>query len=189
MVTLLAWSNGSNDNFKGVSTLYGSGSASYRTSLVLATVAQLVGSLLTLVLAAGLVKTFSAKGLVPDAVATSRVFLGSVALGAGLTVLLATFLGLPVSTTHGLTGALIGAGLATGAAVNCAVLGKAFVLPLLLSPILAVAITSALYPIARRARAGLGITRESCVCLEQEYIPLRIAMAGARRLRRRSSSR
>jgi PiT family inorganic phosphate transporter len=178
VVTLLAWSNGSNDNFKGVSTLYGSGSASYRTSLVLATVAQLVGSLLTLVLAAGLVKTFSAKGLVPDAVATSRVFLGSVALGAGLTVLLATFLGLPVSTTHGLTGALIGAGLATGAAVNCAVLGKAFVLPLLLSPILAVAITSALYPIARRARAGLGITRESCVCLEQEYIPLRIAMAG-----------
>jgi inorganic phosphate transporter, PiT family len=178
MVTLLAWCNGSNDNFKGVSTLYGSGRASYRTALAVATVAQLAGSLLTLVLAAGLVKTFSAKGLVPDAVATSPLFLCSVASGAGLTVLLATFWGLPVSTTHGLTGALIGAGLATGAGVNVAVLGRDFGLPLLLSPILAVAITSALYPIARRARAGLGITRESCVCLEREYVPLRIAMAG-----------
>jgi PiT family inorganic phosphate transporter len=178
VVALLAWSNGSNDNFKGVSTLYGSGSASYRTALALATAAQLVGSLLTLALAAGLVKTFSAKGLVPDAVATSHVFLGAVALGAGLTVLLATFWGLPVSTTHGLTGALIGAGLATGAGVNLAVLGRSFVLPLLLSPILAVAITSALYPVAHRTRVALGIARESCVCLEKEYVPLRIAMAG-----------
>jgi PiT family inorganic phosphate transporter len=177
VVTLLAWSNGSNDNFKGVSTLFGSGSASYKSALALATVAQLVGSLLTLALAAGLVKTFSAKGLVPDAVASSRVFLSAVALGAGLTVLLATFLGLPVSTTHGLTGALIGAGLATGAGVNFAVLGKSFVLPLLLSPVLAMVATSVLYPLASRVRARMGIVRESCVCLEKEYVPLRIAMA------------
>jgi PiT family inorganic phosphate transporter len=177
VVALLAWSNGSNDNFKGVAALYGSGSASYKSALTLATVAQLVGSMLALVLAVGLVKTFSAKGLVPDAVATSHAFLGGVALGAGLTVLLATFLGLPVSTTHGLTGALIGAGLATGAGVNFAVLGRSFLLPLLLSPVLAVAITSVLYPIARRLRARLGIVRESCVCIENEYVPLRIAMA------------
>jgi len=130
-----------------------------------------------LVLAAGLVKTFSAKGLVPDAVATSGVFLAAAALGAGLTVLLATRFGLPVSTTHGLTGALIGAGLATGAGVNFAVLGKSFVLPLLLSPVLAVAITALLYPVAHRLRTRLGIVRESCVCLEKEYVPLRIAMA------------
>jgi len=176
-VALLAWSNGSNDNFKGVSALYGSGSASYKSALGLATVAQLAGSLLTLALAAALMKTFSAKGLVPDAVATSRAFLGAVALGAGLTVLLATFLGLPVSTTHGLTGALIGAGLATGAGVNFAVLGKSFVLPLLLSPVLGVAITSLLYPVAHRLRARMGIVRESCVCIEKEYVPVRIAMA------------
>src|SRR5438132_9888759 len=112
---LLAHSNGANDNFKGVATIYGSGSASYRTALAWATVMQLAGSLLTLVLAAGLVKTFSAKGLVPDAIAASPVFLGAAALGAGLTVLVATLLGLPVSTTHGLTGALVRSGLATGA--------------------------------------------------------------------------
>ena len=40
-------------------------------ALVWATVTQLAGSLLTLRLAAGLVKAFSAKGLVPDAVAAS----------------------------------------------------------------------------------------------------------------------
>ena len=177
-VTLLAWSNGSNDNFKGVSALYGSGSTSYKSALALATIAQLAGSLLTLALAAALMKTFSAKGLVPDAVATSRIFLGAVALGAGLTVLLATFFGLPVSTTHGLMGALIGAGLATGAGVNFAVLGKSFVLPLLLSPVLAVAITSMLYPIAHRLRARMGIARESCVCIEKEYVPVRLATAG-----------
>ena len=135
-------------------------------------------SLLTLALAAGLVKTFSAKGLVPDAVAASPVFLGSAALGAGLTVLLATVLGLPVSTTHGLTGALIGAGLATGAGVNLGVLGKSFVLPLLLSPLLAVATSAALYPVARFARRRLGIERESCVCIGKEYVPLRLAAAG-----------
>lgn len=175
-VTLLAWSNGSNDNFKGVSALYGSGGASYKGALTLATVAQLAGSLLTLALAAALMKTFSAKGLVPDAVATSPAFLGAVALGAGLTVLLATFLGLPVSTTHGLAGALIGAGLATGAGVNLSVLGKSFVLPLILSPVLAIAITSVLYPIAHRLRERSGIVRESCVCIEREYVPVRIAM-------------
>ena len=66
----LAWSNGSNDNFKGVATIYGSGTASYRTALAWATATTLAGSLLTLLLAASLIKTFSAKGLVPDAVAT-----------------------------------------------------------------------------------------------------------------------
>ena len=178
VVTFLAWSNGSNDNFKGVSTVYGSESASYRTALAWATVTQLAGSLLTLVLAAGLVKTFSAKGLVPDAVAVSPIFLGAAALGAGLTVLVATILGLPVSTTHALTGALIGAGLATGAGVNLGVLGKSFVFPLLLSPLLAIATSAALYPSARFARRRLGIRRESCVCIGKEYVPLRLAAAG-----------
>src|SRR5947209_16652858 len=107
VVAFLAWSNGSNDNFKGVATLYGSGTASYRKALAWATVTTLAGSLLTLVLAAGLVNTFSARGLVPDRVAASPLFLGAAALGAAVTVLFATLLGLPVSTTHALTGALI----------------------------------------------------------------------------------
>ena len=37
-VAFLAWSNGANDNFKGVAALYGSGIASYRKALAWATV-------------------------------------------------------------------------------------------------------------------------------------------------------
>ncbi len=58
-----------------------------------------------------------------------------------MTVLAATRFDLPVSTTHALTGALIGAALVSGAGVHFAVLAKGFVLPLLLSPVVAVAIT------------------------------------------------
>src|SRR6185369_4721511 len=134
VVLFLAWNNGGNDNFKGVATLYGSGTTSYRRALAWATVTTLAGSLLTLVLATGLVKTFSAKGLVPDAVAANPAFLAAAAFGAGATVLVATVAGLPVSTTHALTGALLGAGLSTGATIDTAMLGRSFVLPLLLSP-------------------------------------------------------
>ncbi|MCA9174543.1 MAG: inorganic phosphate transporter [Planctomycetales bacterium] len=52
-----------------------------------------------------------------------RDFATSVACGAGLTVLLATRFGLPVSTTHGLLGALVGAGLAAGSSIH---MGKLF---------------------------------------------------------------
>jgi PiT family inorganic phosphate transporter len=178
IVLLLAWSNGSNDNFKGVATIYGSGTASYRTALAWATVTTLAGSLLTLVLAAGLVKTFSAKGLVPDAVAASPGFLAATALGAALTVTAASLLGLPVSTTHSLSGALIGAGLATGSGVNLGVLGKSFFLPLLLSPVLAMGITTLLYPLARFARRSLGITRESYIRIDQELVLVAAAPEG-----------
>lgn len=156
IVLFLAWSNGSNDNFKGVATIYGSGTASYRTALAWATVTTLAGSLLTLVLAAGLVKTFSAKGLVAPEVAASPHFLGAAALGAALTVLCASLLGMPVSTTHGLTGALIGAGLMSRSGVDFSVLGKNFFLPLLLSPLLAMALTIGLYPLSRLVRRVLG---------------------------------
>jgi PiT family inorganic phosphate transporter len=169
-VLFLAWSNGSNDNFKGVATLYGSGTTSYRKALAWATVTTLAGSLLTLLLAGGLVKTFSAKGLVPDALALSPAFLAAAALGGGATVLLATGVGLPVSTTHALTGALVGAGLASRTPVNFAVLGKSFFLPLLVSPLLALALTAVVYPLASRSRRRLGVDKSSCVCVGEELV-------------------
>lgn len=45
VVCFLAYSNGANDNFKGVASLYGSGAASYRTALTWATLTTLAGSL------------------------------------------------------------------------------------------------------------------------------------------------
>lgn len=41
----LAFSNGANDNFKGVATLLGSRTASYKTSLIWATLTTLAGSI------------------------------------------------------------------------------------------------------------------------------------------------
>lgn len=177
VVLLLAWANGANDNFKGTATLYGSGSMGYRPALALATVATFLGSMAALHLAHGLVEAFSGKGLVPEAVAADPRFLTAVSLGAGLTVAVSTWLGLPVSTTHALIGALLGAGLVeVGTAVSFVRLGSSFVTPLLLSPLLSAGLACGQYLVFRRARRAFGIEAESCVCLGAD--PVQIGSGG-----------
>ena len=174
-VCFLAYSNGANDNFKGVASLFGSRTCGYRTAISWATVATFAGSVAALFLAQTMLKKFSGKGLVPDTLVASPQFVLAVALGAGATVILATLLGFPISTTHGLTGALVGAGLAASAgAVNFALLGKTFVMPLVFSPLLAVVTGGVVYLTFRFARLRLGVTKEMCVCagLEQQVLPL-----------------
>lgn len=175
-VCFLAYSNGANDNFKGVASLYGSRTCGYRTALTWASIATFAGSIAAIFLAHGLLKKFSGKGLVPDALTASPEFLLSVGYGAGATVILATVLGFPISTTHALTGALAGAGLVAVGwdAVQFSALGKNFVLPLLLSPLLAVATGAIVYLVFRFARLQRGITKELCVCVgvEQRIVPL-----------------
>src|SRR5262249_31320234 len=73
----------------------------------IATIATFAGCLASVYIAEGLIKAFSGKGLVPDALTASPIFLLAVATGAGATVILATRLGFPISTTHSLTGALV----------------------------------------------------------------------------------
>ena len=182
MATLfLAYANGANDNFKGVATLYGSGVASYRQAITLATLATLAGSVASVFLAADLVRTFSGKGLVPNLVAGSPDFLLAVAIGAGCTVILATLLAFPISTTHGLTGALVGAGaMAAGRELNLGVLGTAFFLPLLLSPLLAVGLTVIAYRLLRWLRVRAGAQADACVCVgEEAVVNFAPAMGGA----------
>ena len=165
----LAYSNGANDNFKGVASLYGSKTASYRTALTWATITQVAGSVTSIFLAQALLKTFSGKGLVPDALVASEHFLLAVALGAALTVILATITGFPVSTTHAITGALVGCGLlAVGSGVNFVALQKGFVLPLLLSPVVAIVLAALLYIILRFFRLTLGVEKEWCACVGSE---------------------
>lgn len=154
----LAYSNGANDNFKGVASLFGSRTAGYRASIWWATVTTGSGSIAAVFLAQSLLRKFSGKGLVPDALTIQPEFLLAVALGAGGTVILATFFGFPISTTHALTGALVGAGIVTGAGnVNFAALGKNFVGPLLLAPFVAVIGGATAYAIFRAFRLSLGI--------------------------------
>ena len=171
----LAYSNGANDNFKGVASLYGSRTTSYRIALLWATVTMFSGSILSIFLAQTMLGRFSGKGLVPDQVAGSEYFLLAVALGAGSTVIAATLGGFPVSTTHALTGAIIGSGtLAMGSAVNLNALGQGFLLPLLLSPLLAVVLAGPLYLLLRYVRLRSGITKEWCVCVgeSQKFFPV-----------------
>ncbi len=180
---LLAFGNGANDNFKGVATIYGSGTASYRTSLIWATVTTALGSVAAIFLASKLLIAFSGKGLVPPVVAGEPGFAVAVALSAAGTVLLATRLSFPVSTTHALIGALVGAGLvASSGGVNVNLLVGSFMLPLLTSPFIAIMLTALLYPYFKRQREKLSIKQETCICVGKRVVasvPGRLAPAEA----------
>jgi PiT family inorganic phosphate transporter len=178
-VVCLAYANGANDNFKGVATLFGSGTANYRGALIWATITTLLGSLTAVLLAGTLLTNFSGKGLIGEDLVTQRDFVAAVALGAGLTVLLATRIGMPISTTHSLIGALVGAGLSAGSAVDVAKLAGDFFLPLLLSPVIAIVVTSIVYLAAHAARKALGVTTQSCFCVGTEVIEVVPAMHGS----------
>lgn len=182
---LVAYANGANDNFKGVTTLLGSGTTDYRKALWWGTITTFAGSITAFFFASSLVKTFSGKGLAPDTLIASPDFLVAVAIGASLTVLIAALTGIPISTTHGLTGALVGAGLmAVGAShLGFHTLGKSFFIPLLMSPVIAMAATVVIYPLFRFAGHQLGVTRRTCVCIGEKIIPVpSLACCGSRNL-------
>jgi PiT family inorganic phosphate transporter len=167
----LSFSNGANDNFKGVATLLGSQTASFKISLFWATVTTLAGSLMALVLSQKLMMNFSGKGLVPDSVVQLSYFAASVALAAAMTVFLATYLGFPISTTHAITGALVGAGLmASPEGVSGGKLLSSFLLPLLASPLMAIFGSLILYPSLSFVRKALRISRQSCLCIGNEVL-------------------
>ncbi len=160
----LAYANGANDNSKGVATLLGSGAADYRRALAWATLCTVLGSLAAMALAGQVLQNFSGRGLVDDRLAGSPQYLGAAGLGAGLTVLLATRAGLPISTTHSLVGALVGAGWAAGSFVNTGKLAIVFFAPLLGTPLLAGGAAAIGYRLLHRARLGLGVSEHTCLC-------------------------
>jgi inorganic phosphate transporter, PiT family len=165
IVCFLAFNNGANDNFKGVATLFGSGTTNYRKAITWATITTFLGSVTAIFLAEALVKNFSGKGLLPDEVIQSSRFMASIALGAALTVFLATKIGMPVSTTHALVGALTGSGLvAAGHQYDFSKLAGSFIMPLLLSPLIAIAGAMILYSVFRKLREWSGVTENTCVC-------------------------
>lgn len=162
----LAYSNGANDNFKGVATLFGSGTTDYKRALCWATITTFFGSVTAIVFAARLVTVFSGKGLVPDAIAGDPHYLIAAGMGAALTVFIASLTGIPISTTHSLTGALVGAGIvAAGFGINFHTLENKFFLPLLFSPFIAAIFTLVIYPAFKRARIKMGVERQMCLCV------------------------
>ena len=171
----LAYANGANDNFKGVATLFGSGTTNYKRAIQWATITTFAGSVCSIFLAEKLLKNFSGKGLVPVEVTASPEFLAAVALGAGLTVLFTALRGLPISTTHSLVGGLVGSGImAVGSNVNFNFIGKTFFIPLLVSPFIAVCLAYIVYRLFRYVRNTFGLNKELCACIGETntYVPV-----------------
>ncbi|MCU0703685.1 MAG: inorganic phosphate transporter family protein [Fimbriiglobus sp.] len=144
-VGCVAYTNGANANFKGVASLYGSGTTGLRTAALWGTAATLAGSLAALWLSGGLLEAFGGRGIVPKEQASSPAFLAAVALGGTATSFLATRFGFPVSTTHALVGALVGAGLAGGGEVQLAPLARVLLLPLFFSPAVSAVLGGVVY--------------------------------------------
>lgn len=174
LITLfVAYANGANDNFKGVATLYGANVASYKQAITIAPIATFVGCMASVFFAEALITAFSGKGLVPDALAASPIFLIAVATGAGATVILATLLGLPISTTHSLTGAVVGGFDGGRRRTEDGYLGVRLFLPLLLSPLISILLTMPLYKAAQGLAKRFGITKQSCVCVAPgQFVPV-----------------
>ncbi len=164
-VLLLAYANGANDNLKPTATLFGAGTLGFGGSRRLATAAQIAGSAVSLVLATRLTEAFRGQGLVADSVVADPSFLFAVGLGAAATVLLATRLGLPISTTHALVGGLSGAAIAhlPWAEIHFGVLGTRYFLPLASSPLVTAALAGVGAVALRRVRTSR--RDDDCLCI------------------------
>ncbi len=117
----MAWTIGANDVANAMGTSVGSGALTLMMAIVLAGIfefggAVLVGSSVTSTISKGIVDTslFDATGpLGSEGPLLLGLAMLSALLAAALWLHLATHLGLPVSTTHSIVGAVVGVGLVT----------------------------------------------------------------------------
>lgn len=150
LVFALAWSNGANDISKGVATLVGSGAAHPKGAVIWGTLWTVLGGAAAMIWGGALISTFSTGYLSPG-FQVDFAFVAATMAGACFWILLATRMALPVSTTHALLGGVVGAALAAAGSHGLrleAVTNQA-VLPLLLSPLLAIVLCVFLLGLAR----------------------------------------
>src|SRR2546427_2606166 len=166
LVLALAYANGTNDVSKAIATLVGSGVTDYRTAILWGTIWTTVGAAVSGIVAGAMLNTFST-GLIQPGIAAPPALAGAVLFGAIAWVLVASRTGLPVSTTHALTGALVGAGLvAIGSdGLTWSAITQKIALPLLLSPVLALSLSLVLHPVIRFIA---GRWEGTCLCVMPE---------------------
>ena len=163
LVFALAFANGANDVSKAIATLVGSGVTNYRSAIAWGTVWTVVGAALAAFVASAMIKTFS-HGLVQAGTIIEPAATLAVLTGAMIWILFAARTGLPVSTTHALTGAIVGTGLIAfaGEGLIWSAIGKKIALPLLVSPFLALTVSLLIHPAIRAlARKWEG----ACLCV------------------------
>jgi len=163
LVFALAFANGANDVSKAIATLVGSGVTDYRSAIAWGTVWTVIGAAVAAFVARAMVNTFS-HGLLQSGTIIEPAAILAVLTGAMAWVLFASRTGLPVSTTHALTGAIVGTGLVAfaGEGLIWSAIGKKIALPLLLSPFLALTVSLLIHPAVRAlARRWEG----ACVCV------------------------
>ena len=147
LVLALAFANGANDVPKGIATLTGAGVARPRTALLWGIATTAVGCLLSLQFSKKMTALFS-NGIV--SARPTPAFAAAVLIGTVAWVALATLRTLPVSTTHALTGALLGAGtLFAAGSVHWDTLLVKVVEPLLISVLVAYVVSVLLALVVR----------------------------------------
>jgi inorganic phosphate transporter, PiT family len=165
LTLFVAFANGANDVSKGIATLVGSGVSNYRRAVTWGSICTLAGALTAAFASQELVATFSGKGILTSP-NPSQSFLLAIACGGIGWLIIATRTGMPVSTTHSLAGALIGAAIMEGGARGViwrALLTK-IALPLVASPVIAIVLLLLVLPALRPLVARFD---RYCVCVEQ----------------------
>lgn len=111
----MAWNIGANDVANAMGTSVGSGSLTIRQAVIIAAIMELAGAVLVGMHVTDTVR----KGIFDPAMFPPNLlvfgFLAAL-LAAAMWLQIATFFGLPVSTTHSIVGAVVGVGVAIGGA-------------------------------------------------------------------------
>ena len=152
LTALLAFANGANDVSKGIATLVGSGVSDYRRAVLWGSSCTVAGAMAAAFVSQALVATFSGKGVFAQP-PISETFLLAIGCGAIGWLALATYSGLPVSTTHSLAGALVGAALMQSGprGVAWGALLSKIALPLAVSPLTSMALLLVILPLLQPA--------------------------------------
>lgn len=172
----VAFANGANDVSKGVATLVGAGLTTERRAIAWGTAWTILGVVGAMYVSQGLIAMFSAKHLL---VTPPTTLIWPIAATAGVIgwLAIATRAGLPVSTTHALVGGLVGAGLVAAGpeGIRWSGLTRSVAVPLLLSPVMSLALVfGALPPVSALFRRLGGY----CVCVERTVLALAPAGGG-----------